>query len=153
MEVSGLLHAPATLLPEERARGAHWIWGWMGLRALLDPVEERKISFPVENRPPAVRPIALRYLGLQILGLWTAPDNEASQQCNIWNRRRNIERHISYDVWSPKSYLQHTRFFVHLFMYICPPRTNLQNVALYFWGLLSNARNIFHVNFESIPYS
>jgi hypothetical protein len=43
MEMSGQLHASATLPPEERAPGTHWIGGWVGPRARLAAVEERKI--------------------------------------------------------------------------------------------------------------
>jgi hypothetical protein len=42
MEVSGQLHAPATL-PPGRALGTHWIGGWVGPRAILDEVVKRKI--------------------------------------------------------------------------------------------------------------
>jgi len=41
MEVSGQLHAPATI-PTERAPGTHWIGGRVGLRAGLDAVVKRK---------------------------------------------------------------------------------------------------------------
>jgi hypothetical protein len=76
----------------------------MGPRAVLNAVEKRKISFHVGNRPPAVQPIARRYIGLQSLSLRIAPDNEASQQRNIWNSRRNKEkRKLNYDSPSSKS--------------------------------------------------
>jgi hypothetical protein len=45
MEVSGQLHAPVALPPRERAPGTHWIGGWVGPRAVLDAVVQRKISF------------------------------------------------------------------------------------------------------------
>jgi hypothetical protein len=38
MEVSGQLHGPSDLPPWERARGAHWIGGWVDPRAGLDAV-------------------------------------------------------------------------------------------------------------------
>jgi hypothetical protein len=44
MEVSGQLHASATLSPEESAPGTYWIGDWVGPRAGLDAVEKRKIS-------------------------------------------------------------------------------------------------------------
>jgi len=46
MEVSGQLHAPASLPPRERATGTHWIGGWLDPRAGLDMVSERKIPSP-----------------------------------------------------------------------------------------------------------
>jgi hypothetical protein len=36
------LHAPAALPPGERAPGTNWIGGWVGPRAGLDNMEERK---------------------------------------------------------------------------------------------------------------
>jgi hypothetical protein len=45
MEASGELHAPVSLPPEKKPLGTHWIGGWLGPRAGLDPVEKRKISF------------------------------------------------------------------------------------------------------------
>jgi hypothetical protein len=41
--VSGQRYAPATLYPSERTPAAHWIGGWVGLRAGLDPEARRKI--------------------------------------------------------------------------------------------------------------
>jgi hypothetical protein len=38
----GQLHAPAALLPGERAPGIHWIGGWLGPRAGLDDMKKRK---------------------------------------------------------------------------------------------------------------
>jgi hypothetical protein len=64
MEVSGQLHAPAALNPRERARGTHWIGGWVGPRAILDAVVKRKIPSPRrESNPktPIVQPVAQRY--------------------------------------------------------------------------------------------
>jgi hypothetical protein len=48
----------------ERARGTHWIGGWVDLRAGLDDLEERKfLTLPgLELRPPSiVQPVASRY--------------------------------------------------------------------------------------------
>jgi hypothetical protein len=42
LEMSGQLHAPATLRPRERAPGTHWIGGWVGPRAGLDDTEKRR---------------------------------------------------------------------------------------------------------------
>jgi hypothetical protein len=46
MEVSGQLHAPAALPPEERASGTNWIGGWVVPRASLDAVE-KNLALPV----------------------------------------------------------------------------------------------------------
>jgi hypothetical protein len=48
----------------ETAPGAHWIGGWVCLRAILDAVVKRKIpSLRRESNPrtPIVQPIAQRY--------------------------------------------------------------------------------------------
>jgi hypothetical protein len=50
--------------PRERARGTHWIGDWVGLRAVLGVVVDRKIpsSFRESNpRSPIVHPVAQRY--------------------------------------------------------------------------------------------
>jgi hypothetical protein len=66
--VSGQLHAPAALLPEERAPGTHWIGSWVGPRTGLNDVEKMTfLSMPgLELRPlcrssplPVVIPTAL----------------------------------------------------------------------------------------------
>jgi hypothetical protein len=54
MEVSGQLHAPAALSPE-RIPGTNWIGGWVGPRAGLEAVVERKIPSPIRGLNP-VRP-------------------------------------------------------------------------------------------------
>jgi hypothetical protein len=52
---------PGRFTPKERARGIHWIGGWVGPRAVLDAVVKRKIpssrreSIP---RTPIVQPVA-----------------------------------------------------------------------------------------------
>jgi hypothetical protein len=51
MEVSGQLHATATLPPAETAAGTHWIGGWVGLRASLGSMEQRKILPLRESNP------------------------------------------------------------------------------------------------------
>jgi hypothetical protein len=58
MEVSGQLHAPATLAPSERALGIHWIGGWVGPRAGQDAVEKQK-SCTAGNRNRNVQPITI----------------------------------------------------------------------------------------------
>jgi len=42
----------------ERARGVHWIGGWVGPRAGLDAMVKREIRVPVGDRTPVVQPIA-----------------------------------------------------------------------------------------------
>jgi hypothetical protein len=44
---------PCRFTPRERARGIHWIGGWVGPRAGLDDVEKRKfLTLPgLEYRP------------------------------------------------------------------------------------------------------
>jgi hypothetical protein len=57
MEVSGQLHVPANLSPEEIFL-YRWIRGWVGFRAGLEVVAKRKIPDPVGNTTPVVQPIA-----------------------------------------------------------------------------------------------
>jgi hypothetical protein len=48
---------------KERAPGTHWIGGWVGPRAVLDTVVERKIPNPRREsnpRTPIVQPVAQR---------------------------------------------------------------------------------------------
>jgi hypothetical protein len=61
--VSGQLHDPAALPPEEIAPGTHWIGGWVGHRAGLDDVEKRKFcTLPgLELRPLGLQAVASRY--------------------------------------------------------------------------------------------
>jgi hypothetical protein len=63
MEVNGQLHAPAALLPEERAPGTHWRGGWVGPRTVLDAVVKKIPSTLLESNPrtPIVQPVAQRY--------------------------------------------------------------------------------------------
>jgi hypothetical protein len=52
---------PGRFTPRERARGTHWIGGWVGPRAVLDAVIWRKIPSPRrESNPriPIVQPVA-----------------------------------------------------------------------------------------------
>jgi len=42
--VSGELHAMAALTSREIIPGTPWIGGWMGIRASMDAVAERKIT-------------------------------------------------------------------------------------------------------------
>jgi hypothetical protein len=52
MGVSGQLHAPAAFTPGDTAPGTHCVGGWLGLRADLDVMEERKISCPWRESNP-----------------------------------------------------------------------------------------------------
>jgi hypothetical protein len=50
------------LIPRESAPVTHWIWGWMGPRAILDTVVKRKIPSPRRESNPRtliVQPVSL----------------------------------------------------------------------------------------------
>jgi hypothetical protein len=52
---------PGRFTPRERARGTHWIGGWVGPRTILDTVVKRKIPSPRREsirRTPIVQPVA-----------------------------------------------------------------------------------------------
>jgi hypothetical protein len=64
MEVSGQLHASATLPPGKEPLVPNWIGGWVGPRAVLDTVVERKIPIPCREsnpRTPIVQTLVQRY--------------------------------------------------------------------------------------------
>jgi hypothetical protein len=72
MEVSGQLHAPATLPPRERDPGTHWVGGWVGPRAALDAVVKWKIPSPrreSKSRTSIVQPLAQRYTNWTITAI------------------------------------------------------------------------------------
>jgi hypothetical protein len=55
---------PGRFTPKERTLGTHWIGGWVGPRAVLEAVVNRKIpSLRREANPrtPIVQPVAQRY--------------------------------------------------------------------------------------------
>jgi hypothetical protein len=55
---------PGRFTPKEWALGMHCIWGWVGPRAVLDAVVQRKIPSPRREsnpRTPIVQPVAQRY--------------------------------------------------------------------------------------------
>jgi hypothetical protein len=55
---------PGRFTPRERALGTHWIGGWLGPRAVLDAVVNRKIPSPLQEsnpRTPIVQLVAQRY--------------------------------------------------------------------------------------------
>jgi hypothetical protein len=54
MEVSGQIHAPAAL-PRGKISGTHCIGDYMGPRAYLDVVKQRKIHFPCPESNPGRR--------------------------------------------------------------------------------------------------
>jgi hypothetical protein len=57
MEVSGQIHAPATLPPVERAPSTHWLGGSVDPRASLDDLEKRKfLTLPGFELRPLSRP-------------------------------------------------------------------------------------------------
>jgi hypothetical protein len=73
MEVSGQLHASAALPPRKEPPGTHWIWGWVGPRAVLNAVAKRKIPSPRREsnpRSPIVQPVAQRYADWAMTALW-----------------------------------------------------------------------------------
>jgi hypothetical protein len=51
MEVSGQLHVPAALL-RGKAIGTHWTGGWVGPRAGVDTVANRKLPSPCQESNP-----------------------------------------------------------------------------------------------------
>jgi hypothetical protein len=60
-------------IPREKAPGTHWIGGWVGLRAVLDVVVNRKIPSPrreLNSRTPIIQPIAQRYTDWAIVALF-----------------------------------------------------------------------------------
>jgi hypothetical protein len=63
---------PSRFTSRERAPGTHWIGGWVGTRAVLDPVMKRKIPSPRREsnpRTPIVQPVAQRYTDWAITAL------------------------------------------------------------------------------------
>jgi hypothetical protein len=55
---------PGRFTPRERATGTHWIGGWVGSRAGLDTLSNRKIPIPRRESNPdhlIVQPIASHY--------------------------------------------------------------------------------------------
>jgi hypothetical protein len=56
-----LASRPGRFTLRERAPATHWIGGWMGSRAVLDPVVKRKVPSPRRDsnpRTPIVQPVA-----------------------------------------------------------------------------------------------
>jgi hypothetical protein len=54
----GIASRPGRFTPKERAPDTHWIGGWVGPKAILDAVVERKISSPRRDSNPRT-PIVL----------------------------------------------------------------------------------------------
>jgi len=52
MQVSGQLHAPAALSPEEKSSGTRWVGECVGHRAGLDAVAKREFSAPAGISTP-----------------------------------------------------------------------------------------------------
>jgi hypothetical protein len=104
MEVSGQLHALADLPPGERAPCTHCIGGWVGPRAGLDAVENRKSS-TAGNRTralPACRyadwafPLHLK-INIHVLNLKTT--HKTTRFCKGGERRRYFGNFRKYRVW------------------------------------------------------
>jgi hypothetical protein len=63
---------PGRFILRERARGTHWVGGWVGSRAVLDAVVKRKIPSPHREsnpRTPIVHPVAQSYIDWAIAAL------------------------------------------------------------------------------------
>jgi hypothetical protein len=63
---------PGRFTPGERTIGTHWIGGWMGPRARLDDMENRKFLILPEPRTPIpriVQPVATRLSRLHVMYL------------------------------------------------------------------------------------
>jgi hypothetical protein len=67
---------PGRFIPKERARGTHWIRGWVGRRVGLGAVEKRRIPFPyrgigprLSSPKPVATPIELSRLRSLNMGL------------------------------------------------------------------------------------
>jgi hypothetical protein len=81
---------PGRFTPRERASGTHWVWGWVGPRAVLDAVVKRKIPSPHREwnpRTPIVQPAAQRYTDWAIAALVTidyAQKKLAVKRINVW---------------------------------------------------------------------
>jgi hypothetical protein len=53
---------PGRFTISERVPGTHWIWGWVGPRAVLDTVAKRKIPSPCrDSNPRSSSPVVQRY--------------------------------------------------------------------------------------------
>jgi hypothetical protein len=51
MGMSGQHQASASLYPQEKDAGTHWIGGWVGLRVGLDAEARGKILYLYQNTP------------------------------------------------------------------------------------------------------
>jgi hypothetical protein len=82
---------PGRFTPRERARGTHWIGGWMGPRAVLDAEVKRKIpSHRREPNPrtPIIQPVAERYTD------WAVTANNNNNNNNNNNRSVSTETRL-----------------------------------------------------------
>jgi hypothetical protein len=86
---------PSCFTSGERASDTHWIGGWVGPRASLNAVEQRKISCPCQELNPSCPAHSLllhqkTYPGSQILNILQIIDNvqhaQQVQKCVITGR-------------------------------------------------------------------
>jgi hypothetical protein len=78
---------PGGFTPRKRAAGAHWIGGWVGPRAVLDPVGKRKIPSSRRKsnpRTPIVQPVAQRYTDWAITALFISSCTSHNRIILIW---------------------------------------------------------------------
>jgi hypothetical protein len=71
----GVEHSQWPLYPRGKRPGTQWIRGRVGPRALLDAVEEGKISWPAWNSTPPVQPVAGQYTDRAILAISSITEN------------------------------------------------------------------------------
>jgi hypothetical protein len=79
MEVSGQLHAPASLPTGKEHPGILWIGGWVGPRAGLDAVAKRSLSSCREPSPPTKK--LVEPLDFDLRANYTQGVNKALSAC------------------------------------------------------------------------
>jgi hypothetical protein len=71
---------PCRFTLRERSPCTHWIGGWVGPRAVLNTVVEKKIPSPESNpRIPIVQPVAQRYTDWAIMAV--PPSSAKVKEC------------------------------------------------------------------------
>jgi hypothetical protein len=100
---------PGRLIPKERAPGTHWIGGWVGPRAVLDAVVERKIPSPRREsnpRTPIVHPVAQRCIYWAITALnskrYKAISLIVLYSCETWCDRVRSEVRLLRTILGPE---------------------------------------------------
>jgi hypothetical protein len=108
---------PGRFTSTERTPDTQWIWGWGGLRAVLDAVVKRRISSPrqVSNpRTPIVQPVAQRYTDWPITDLDLILEHELEIVVLNLKTRWNSSRLIFICVFSVHVQLHALRGSRHL---------------------------------------